>query len=90
MHATIIPNRTSATAYFYTTPKVIDGAYKDYSKRRASGASGAYSRYWGGAFLAPGDLGGLSSAYRGISPCWYAMRQTRMWTRRDSKPRSTG
>ena len=43
---------------------MIDGAYEDYSKRKASGA---YSRYWGGAFLEPGDLGRLSSAYRGMS-----------------------
>ena len=43
---------------------MIDGAYDDYSKRKASGA---YSQYWGGAFLEPADLGQLSSAYRGMS-----------------------
>ena len=47
--------------------KVIDGAYDDYAKRKAAGEAGAYGRYWGGAFLEPGNLGQLSSAYRGMS-----------------------
>ena len=62
------PSPTDSTSRTPPLPlllqQVIDGAYEDYSKRKASGA---YSRYWGGAFLEPGDLGRLSSAYRGMS-----------------------
>ena len=53
--------------------KMIDGAFEDYSKRQAAGA---YSRFSGGGFLEPADLGHLSSAYRGMSTLLAQSRTT--------------